>query len=47
LLAAGGLRDIGARHFLLLPWETKRARRIEAALGSVPLGAQYGAFGTA
>jgi SAM-dependent methyltransferase len=47
LLAAGGLREIGSRHFLLLPWETKRARRIEAALGNVPLGAQYGAFATA
>src|SRR4029079_18223478 len=26
LLAAAGLREIGARHFLLLPWETERAR---------------------
>jgi hypothetical protein len=47
LLAASGLREIGARHFLLLPWETRPARRIEAALSSVPLGAQYGAFGIA
>jgi SAM-dependent methyltransferase len=47
LLAAGGLREIGARHFLLLPWETRRARHIEAMLSSMPLGAQYGAFGIA
>jgi SAM-dependent methyltransferase len=47
LLAAAGLREIGARHFLLLPWETERARRIEAALSRVPIGAQYGAFATA
>jgi SAM-dependent methyltransferase len=47
LLAAGGLRGIGARHFLLLPWETRRARRIEAMLSGMPLGAQYGAFGIA
>lgn len=45
LLAAGGLSEIDASHFLLLPWETRRARRIEAALSSVPLGAQYSAFG--
>jgi SAM-dependent methyltransferase len=47
LLAASGLREIGAHHFLLLPWETKRARRIEGALSSIPLGAQYAAFGIA
>jgi SAM-dependent methyltransferase len=47
LLAAGGLREIGSRYFLLLPWETKHARRIEGALSNVPLGAQYAAFGTA
>ena len=47
LLLAGGLREIGARHFLLLPWETNRARSIESALSSMPLGAQYAAFGTA
>jgi SAM-dependent methyltransferase len=47
LMAAGGLREIGARHFLLLPWEVKSARRVEGALGNVPLGAQYAAFGTA
>jgi SAM-dependent methyltransferase len=46
LLAAGGLREIGARHFLLLPWETRRARRIEAAFSRLPFGAQYGAFAT-
>jgi SAM-dependent methyltransferase len=46
LMAAGGLREIGARYFLLLPWEARSARRIENALGNVPLGAQYAAFGT-
>jgi SAM-dependent methyltransferase len=46
LMAATGLRDIGARYFLLLPWEGTRARRIERTLSNVPLGAQYVAFGT-
>src|SRR5437762_3842452 len=46
LMAAAGLREIGARHFLLLPWDTKPARRLEGALGGVPLGGQYAAFGT-
>ena len=46
LMAAGGLREIGARYFVLLPWEAKSARRIEGALSSMPLGAQYAAFGT-
>ena len=47
LMAAGGLREIGARYFLLLPWEAKPVRRVEGALGNLPLGAQYAAFGTA
>src|SRR5258706_3519170 len=47
LMAAGGLREIGARYFLLLPWEVKPARRVAGALRNVPLGAQYAAFGTA
>jgi SAM-dependent methyltransferase len=46
LMAAGGLREIGTRYFLLLPWEAKPARRVEDALSNVPLGAQYAAFGT-
>ncbi len=46
LMVAGGLREIGARYFLLLPWEAKLARRVEGALGNLPLGAQYAAFGT-
>ena len=29
LMAAGGLREIGSRYFLLLPWEAKPARRVE------------------
>lgn len=47
LMAAGGLREIGTSHFLLLPWDTKPARSFERALGGVPLGGQYAAFGTA
>ncbi len=47
LLTGSGLRETGASHFLLLPWATKPARRIEAALSKIPLGAQYAAFGTA
>src|SRR3984957_6530870 len=47
LMEAGGLREIGARYFLLLPWEAKPARRVEGALSNVPFGAQYAAFGTA
>jgi SAM-dependent methyltransferase len=46
LMSKAGAGEIGARHFLLLPWETKPARRIERALSGVPLGAQYAAFGT-
>ena len=47
LMMAGGLHAIGARYFLLLPWEAKPARRLEGALSNIPLGAQYAAFGTA
>src|ERR1700682_630310 len=47
VLLGGGRREIGARYFLLLPWEAKPARRVEGALSNVPLGAQYAAFGTA
>jgi SAM-dependent methyltransferase len=47
LMAAAGLHEIGARHFLLLPWETGAARGVEGALSNLPLGAQYAAFGTA
>jgi len=46
LMSKAGLREIGTRHFLLLPWQAKPARRIERALSGVPLGAQYAAFGT-
>jgi SAM-dependent methyltransferase len=47
LMAAAGFREIGARYFLLLPWEAKFARRVEDDLSKLPLGAQYAAFGTA
>jgi SAM-dependent methyltransferase len=46
LMAASGLHEVGAQHFLLLPWEAKPVRRIEGALSNIPLGAQYAAFGT-
>lgn len=46
LMAASALRAIDARYFLLLPWEASFARRVENALGNMPLGAQYAAFGT-
>jgi SAM-dependent methyltransferase len=46
LMVAAGLREIGARHFLLLPWDTKPARRLEQALSGVWLGSQYATFGT-
>lgn len=47
LMAASGLRGIGARYFLLLPWAGGLARRFETGLRHFPLGAQYAAFGTA
>ena len=47
LMVEGGLHEVGACHFLLLPWQTKPARRVEHALRTLPLGAQYAAFGTA
>ncbi|WP_457488677.1 class I SAM-dependent methyltransferase, partial [Tardiphaga sp. P5_C10] len=47
IMAGAGLRDIASRHFLLLPWEAKAARRVENALSGLPLGAQYATFATA
>jgi SAM-dependent methyltransferase len=47
LLAASGLRDVGARYFLLLPWAGGLAGRLETGLRRIPLGAQYAVFGTA
>lgn len=47
LMAEAGLHNIAARYFLLLPTAVKLARRAETALGSLPLGAQYAAWGTA
>jgi len=47
LLAAGGLRAIEARYFLLVPWAGGLAGRVEGGLRRLPLGAQYAAFGTA
>jgi SAM-dependent methyltransferase len=46
LMSKAGVTEIGARHFLLFPWDTQPARRIERALGGWPIGAQYAAFGT-
>jgi SAM-dependent methyltransferase len=47
LMSRAGLGRIATRHFLLLPWQARPARRVEHALSGVPLGAQYAAFGTA
>ena len=47
LMAQSGLSEIEARYFLLLPWETTLARRVEGGLRHLPLGAQYAAFGSA
>jgi ubiquinone/menaquinone biosynthesis C-methylase UbiE len=47
LMAAAGLHTVDARYFLLLPWESAPARRIERILRHLPLGAQYASFGTA
>ena len=47
LLRAAGLRDVGSRHFLLLPIARTWSRRLERTLGALPLGAQYLACGTA
>ncbi len=47
LIAAAGLRLVGSRYFLLLPWESAPARQIERALRRLPLGAQYASFGVA
>jgi SAM-dependent methyltransferase len=46
LMSKAGMGEIGTRHFLLLPWEARPARLIERVLSSLPLGAQYAAFGT-
>lgn len=47
LLAGAGLGNVESRHFLLLPTARPWSRRVERALDSVPLGAQYLACGTA
>ena len=41
LMTAVGLRDIGTRYFLLLPWASPLTRRIESGVQHLPLGAQY------
>lgn len=45
LLAAAGLQNISAEHFLLLPTAAKAARSIERILSGLPIGAQYACFG--
>jgi SAM-dependent methyltransferase len=41
LLAEGGMRDVGTRFFLFLPWATPLTRNIERRCAGVPMGAQY------
>jgi SAM-dependent methyltransferase len=41
LLRAAGGKNIATRFFLLLPTKMRIARRFEALLGALPLGAQY------
>jgi SAM-dependent methyltransferase len=41
LLADGGLRRIGTRFFLFLPWASPLARKFERRCAGVPMGAQY------
>ena len=47
LLAGAGLADIRSRHMLLLPTRRAGAPAIERAMESLPLGAQYLAWGAA
>jgi SAM-dependent methyltransferase len=47
LMIEAGLRDVGTRYFLLLPWASPLMRHIEHGLRRLPLGAQYTTFGTA
>jgi SAM-dependent methyltransferase len=47
MLLDGGLCEIDARYFLLLPSAVPLARRAEWALRHVPLGAQYAIWGRA
>jgi SAM-dependent methyltransferase len=47
LMAESGLREVDARYFLLLPWESAPARWIERASRHLPFGAQYASSGTA
>ena len=45
LLAEGGMRAIGTRFFLFLPWTAPLARTVERRCARLPLGAQYLTFG--
>jgi SAM-dependent methyltransferase len=47
LLKQAGCRKLADRHFLLLPSESGIARKLESCAASLPLGAQYLAFGEA
>ena len=47
LLVQNGLREVGVQYFLLLPSTASPARAIETAVGRLPLGAQYAAWGVA
>lgn len=45
LLAAAGLNRVEARFMAFSPWQGRIARRVEARLSALPLGAQYLASG--
>jgi SAM-dependent methyltransferase len=45
LLAAAGLDGVEARFMAFSPWQGRIARRVEARLSALPLGAQYVASG--
>jgi SAM-dependent methyltransferase len=47
LLRNAGLHAVASRHFLLFPSARPLARRIERAVGPLPFGAQYAAWGIA
>jgi hypothetical protein len=47
LMAEAGFADLESRYILVTPFENAYARKLETALGSIPLGAQYYVTGRA
>jgi ubiquinone/menaquinone biosynthesis C-methylase UbiE len=47
LMAEAGFTDLESRYILVTPFENAYARKLETALGSIPLGAQYYVTGRA